>query len=125
MTTEFTIPRVPLSPNRMLRMHWAKRRKEQNSWVPEMFASLSPENTEWMRLWARRDKKVKVKITVHHKRLFDPDNLYGSVKFILDVMRHLGFLKDDSPKWLKLKVYQRLVKKPRQPRTVIQVGPEE
>lgn len=125
MNIEFTVPRVPLSPNLMLRMHWSKRREERNSWVPEIIVAQSPESLEWMRLWARKNRKVKVKITIYHKRLFDPDNLYGSVKYILDVMQMLEFLKDDSPRWMKLKVYQRLVKKPKAPRTVIQVGAEE
>lgn len=44
--------------------------------------------------------KRTVWITTYRKRIIDQDNL--STKALLDVLKRLEFIKDDSPKWIKL-----------------------
>jgi len=127
MNIEFTIPRVPLSPNRMLRMHWATRRKDKIEWILWITAALTPSERTQLRGMARKAKRMKVRIKIYKKTqyFFDPDNLVGSVKHCLDAIRLSKFLKDDSAECLKLKVLQGATKQSEKPYTVIQVGPEE
>jgi hypothetical protein len=43
---------------------------------------------------------------VQHRQLFDRDNLFASVKPVLDSMVGLRWLKDDSEKEIQLEVVQ-------------------
>ena len=52
--------------------------------------------------------KRSVCITIWRKRLLDKDNLVGGCKQIIDVLKDLGLIYDDSPKYLDLKVEQNL-----------------
>jgi hypothetical protein len=36
--------------------------------------------------------------------MIDRDNLYGSCKPLIDAMRDVGLIRNDSPKWLDLGV---------------------
>jgi Holliday junction resolvase RusA-like endonuclease len=44
--------------------------------------------------------KRSVRITTFRKRIIDQDNI--STKALLDVLKRLEFIKDDSPRWLTL-----------------------
>ena len=48
--------------------------------------------------------KAKLHIQVHRSRFQDKDNMYGSVKPIVDAIKKLGWIVDDDPKNLDLKV---------------------
>jgi hypothetical protein len=48
--------------------------------------------------------KVKLTITVTRGRQQDKDNMYASVKPVVDAIKYRGWLVDDSPKWLDLEV---------------------
>jgi len=125
---EFTIPRVPLSPNRMLRMHWGTRAKDMREWTMWLGIKMTPSQRLSLRQTALRVKRMEIGISIYHKSrryLFDPDNLVGSVKHFLDAMRQAKFLKDDSPQHLKLTVSQDVKGTHEVARTEIQVGPEE
>jgi Holliday junction resolvase RusA-like endonuclease len=53
--------------------------------------------------------KVMLKITRfygYRKRAFDLDNLYGSVKLLVDAMRGLEIIQEDTPKHIDLTVEQ-------------------
>lgn len=45
------------------------------------------------------DVQRSLNISTYRKRLIDHDNL--SIKALLDVLKRLEFIKDDSPKWIK------------------------
>jgi Holliday junction resolvase RusA-like endonuclease len=54
-------------------------------------------------------EKSDVKITRfygYRKRQYDLDNLYGSVKLLLDAMRELGIILGDTPHHINLVVEQ-------------------
>jgi Holliday junction resolvase RusA-like endonuclease len=54
--------------------------------------------------------KVMLKITRfygYRKRAFDLDNLYGSVKLLVDAMRGLEIIQEDTPKHIDLTVEQK------------------
>jgi hypothetical protein len=112
----FTIPRRLLSANQLLRMHWAKRRKEQRTWDVEVLAALlalpgGVGTTRPIRVVDEEGKLLRVrrdvKITRHGARLMDYDNLHGSVKMLVDALKHHGLIVDDSPQWCSLTVDQR------------------
>ncbi len=97
-----TIPDYDLiSPNRLMRMHFGQVKKEHEKLAHLMYAFgnelihfTEPVNIEIKREYGYR------------KRQMDPDNLYGSCKILLDVLRKpsprskkpsLGIIADDSP----------------------------
>ncbi|MGW8179453.1 MAG: hypothetical protein ACWGQW_11945 [bacterium] len=61
--------------------------------------------------------KCRVTITLHRKKLQDPDNAVGSVKPVLDALKRNGWLVDDSPEYLELIVRE---EKSKEQRTVIE-----
>lgn len=51
-------------------------------------------------------QKKRVKVTLHHSRLYDRDNSYGAVKVLVDALRAWNLIWDDSAKFLDLTVEQ-------------------
>lgn len=50
--------------------------------------------------------RVKVSIIRRSTKLLDKDNLYGSVKFLCDALRHEGVIRNDDPESIDLVVTQ-------------------
>ena len=96
----WTIPRIPKSANKMLRAHWAQRRQDQESWREHVRKSCG-------RRRRRFEGKVRLSIMVYRRTRQDPDNAYASVKNLLDALVKEGWLEDDSPKLLSLRVGER------------------
>ena len=53
---------------------------------------------------AKATGKAQLLIQVHRSRFQDKDNMYGSVKPIVDAIKKLGWIVDDDNKHLDLKV---------------------
>ena len=93
---EFTLQAVPPSLNVMLRMHWVKRRKEQEKW--DLLVKV-----EWLN---RRkfvfQKPVEILYTITFKdvRTRDLDNYIGGTKYITDALKRT-FITQDSAEWLR------------------------
>lgn len=51
-------------------------------------------------------QRVKMEIVVFHKRLYDDDNLAGSVKLVLDAAKNVKYITDDTQEWLEHEVTQ-------------------
>ena len=102
-----SIPRTPPSPNMIKRAyrnpHVYKNLRHAWGWELKAAAGLAR-----FRLMAMADVQTKMRVKIHiaHKQKFDPDNLVGSVKVILDALREIHFLADDSPELLELEVTQ-------------------
>ncbi len=62
-----------------------------------------------------------VRITSFRRKLLDPDNLSGGVKYFLDGVRLAGFVPDDSPDKIILEVAQQKVAQIDEERTEIEV----
>jgi Holliday junction resolvase RusA-like endonuclease len=75
-------------------MHWSKRHRETKDWEKrikyEGFSGSPPKHTT----------HVDLKIISNRKRKLDADNLVGGCKPVLDALKRLGVIVDDSPKWL-------------------------
>ena len=91
-----------VSPNKMLRMHWAVRKKWKQTYSDAVW-----QHTE---LWIKHLDPCHIKIErlfTGRQKAMDPDNLVGSVKFLLDGMRSCGVISDDNPECISLEVHQR------------------
>jgi hypothetical protein len=105
---ELCIFNVPPSANVLRRKYrnphvYAKLR---DSWGWILFATATLRERKELRDMGKGGKRVKVSVCVQHRQLFDRDNLFASVKPVLDSMVGLRWLKDDSEKEIQLEVVQ-------------------
>jgi hypothetical protein len=103
---ELHIPAVPPGPNGprgMLRSHWTKRRKIRDEWYYLVHSAVTDAQA-----WNYQGSGNPVEVHIHQcrKRLMDQDNLVASCKVILDVLKMMDLIMDDSPQWLTLTVTQ-------------------
>lgn len=94
-----TIPRVAPSPN--VRMHWKQRYELHKLWVQEVWVSLKQQHYA-----ADPFERAQVSIERRSLRTLDTDNLYASAKPVLDALKTMHVIKDDSPERCELKVTQ-------------------
>ena len=64
-----------------------------------------------------------VRVTLCRRRLLDDDNPYP--KHFIDAIKEAGLIVDDSPRWCKIEVVQRLVYFAQGECTVIEITPIE
>ena len=98
------------SLNKMMRTHWAVRKKRQEQVMAAVdYAATRP--------LPKFEGKVRLTITRQwgkRGRAFDPDNLVGSCKMLIDCLKEpkgrsrygLGIIKDDSSADIELQVKQ-------------------
>lgn len=106
------LPIVTNSPNRLLRMHWSERYKLQKDYGYLLNAAIEDKH-RIKNMYERR----RVEIYSYRKQLLDNDNLYGSVKILLDAIQEAGLIWDDNLEYLSLSVSQEVDRK--NPRTEI------
>jgi hypothetical protein len=109
------------SANEIIRMHWAERKRLRLRLAKEIWGRYLLDGYHGD-IEKDRGKKVKksVTITLYRKgRRFDKDNAYGAVKILIDALRDVGFVYNDSEKWLDLGVCQELDHE--HPRTEIEI----
>lgn len=87
---------VLVSPNKMLRMHWAVRRKLKREIIAELELRVMPFLMKNEIPFQKCHIVVERHISGRHK-FMDPDNLVGSMKMLIDAMRELGIINDDTP----------------------------
>lgn len=66
-------------------------------------------------------QRTVVRFTGYRVRPLDPDNFAGSVKDLLDGLRHAGLIPGDEPWRIKLETEQVKVRKYSEERTVVEV----
>jgi hypothetical protein len=69
--------------------------------------------------------RTRVRIVGHRVRPLDPDNFAGSVKDLLDGLRHAGLLEGDEPWRIILETEQVKVRRLNAQKTVIEIYSEE
>lgn len=96
-------------------------RKLRKLWEHNLFygASCSRHRNELI-AFAKVSRMV-VQITVFHNREFDVDNLAGSQKPILDALKNIHFIRDDSAKFLELYPPAQVLSK--EGKTVVRISP--
>lgn len=106
---QIIVPIIPPSLNVLKRKYrnvhaYANLRKV---WEAGIFLSTgSALKSSAIRAMVKTSKKLKVTIVIQHHGQYDKDNLYGSAKVVLDAMKNIGFLIDDSNDHIDLVVSQ-------------------
>ena len=106
MKRTWTFPDIPITNNRLLRMHWAARNRDAKKWKAYVRLRCGVPD------YSEPQGKCRVKITVYRGRKQDKDNWYGSVKPLVDALVSNGWLRDDSTKWLDLHVEEFASRRP-------------
>jgi len=115
---------VPPSPNvirRRFRNPHAYRRLRE-SWELMLKTAPAPHHRKALADQAKKAGKLQVQITMHHSRLYDPDNLVGAQKVVLDALVNIGYLAGDSPDKLLLLPAVQVLSKRSDPKTVVKIG---
>lgn len=94
------IPEPTPSLNEWQRMHWAARKKLQKRWGRMLHAKWLASGG--MQMLDRAKGRRRVTIERYGMRVLDPDNLAAGCKPVLDELRALGLLLDDTPAMLEL-----------------------
>lgn len=113
-----------LSPslNKLLRMHWGERKKLKEDLAWEVFAELNKLNPDYEVVVI--PQKVFIKITSYRKSFLDKDNFIGGLKPLIDAIKELKLIYDDSEEFLNLEAEQRIEKKKKSNRTEIIISPD-
>ena len=89
---------IPKTQNQLLGMHWRSRMRERDRLHAAIDKAMGPYR------FGDTQGKQRVRIVMHRIRLQDPDNKVASVKYLIDALRRLGWLVDDTPEFLELEV---------------------
>lgn len=92
---------LPPSINKLMRMHWAVRRREADEFCWKMKAAILKEDIRCLIAWRDLDRKLKIKIEVSTPNLYDEDNLNSLGKIALDQMTAMRWIKNDSPQYVE------------------------
>jgi hypothetical protein len=121
-----TVPSIPPSPNVLRRKyrnpHTYRRLRKQ--WENDLFygVSCSRHRNDLIAL-ATATQQMQVQVTIYHTKPFDDDNLVGALKPILDALRNIGFIANDSPDKLELLPTTQVIG-PEECKTVVKIGPK-
>ena len=94
MSIRIFCDQTPLSINRVLRMHWAKRKLYNEAWLQEVFLAKNR-----LKIFGRpelRQVDLRFTLMLHGQKEMDADNAVASVKPIIDALVTVGILKDDD-----------------------------
>lgn len=97
---DVTLPIDLTSANKLLRMHYQARKRLQTDYLNHLLVA-------GVKSVERRPKRRQVTITRvlgPRQQRFDRDNLFASVKGLLDALRIKGVIFDDTPGWVDLVV---------------------
>lgn len=98
------IPKKVESLNKLLKMHWAQRKRHNGDWQAWVKIKTPKSKPKWTGL-------VGVGIRSLRARLLDKDNLFGGCKPVVDALKKNGLIRDDTPKDIDLYCTQKAVKK--------------
>lgn len=102
------IPRAPATAGELRRRyrHPHAYKDYRNQWQEELMFCLHQPQKGKLTKHADQQGKVRLLITIFPKHLWDPDNLTGAMKPLIDAAKHIGYLHDDDPAHLDLEVRQ-------------------
>lgn len=99
---QFIIPGTFPSLNVLLKWHWAKRARHRQ----EIERSIRFATSCWHPP-PRRKRRARVDLTIYQPyRRLDQDNAEGAMKPVIDSLRALGLIYQDSPDWLDKTIVQ-------------------
>lgn len=104
------IPSLPTSTNMLERMHWAVKGRMRKAFAQEIIIAAANAGLK-LRPTDTKPGRRRVTITTYRPRRLDPDNTQGGLKPLLDAMRDVGLLRNDSPRWLELPPVNQIIEK--------------
>ncbi len=117
MKYSITLSDVPPSLNKYLRMHFGAKKKLRERFGRDIAFALMAQGWRIPELPCHVPK-MRVSALLFLPRRLDPENAYGSMKPVLDGMRDVRALRNDSPAWLELDVKQEISRVPRMEITI-------
>lgn len=115
MRYELNIPETAPSPNRVMRLHWAQRKKLWDRWGRFIWAAVLQQG----QLPQAPPERARVTITRHGVKALDPDNLVGAHKPVIDALTRNRLIADDSAAHIELHVSEG--KRTKEPYTLVLV----
>jgi len=112
------------SLNPLLRMCRFKRLELKDDFAWEVFAELREQNPDYEVI--TKPRKMRLNIVSYRKSFLDKDNFIGGLKPLIDAIKELKLIYDDSPEFLDDKYEQKIEKKRKNQRTeitIFRVGP--
>lgn len=109
-----TVPKASPSLNTFNGKHWSVYREQKKLWLKMLWVAKAQAEIYGLPMIER----ANVSIERFGAKSLDEDNLAGGVKMLVDSLRSLGLIEDDSPAHIKLSVAQHLSKNIR---TVIRI----
>lgn len=96
------IPRVTISNNNLIRMHYRARMNIRDTWKDEVAVACGhvPSVSTY--------EKRKVRIFSYRHRRLDKDNFNGGLKPLIDALRHNKLIYDDNPRYFEYEAEQRI-----------------
>lgn len=104
MSNQIVVHFAPPSPNELRRKYrtpLAYMRLRKN-WEEALFYGVGSGRQRAILIEQAQNRRMRARITIYHRREFDPDNLVGCLKPVLDALRVVGYIHDDSSEWLEL-----------------------
>jgi hypothetical protein len=94
---------VPPSPNDNRFRHYMAKSKLRKAWREGLFYGVAcARHRRELVEQAKTGAKISVEITIYHRQTSDDDNLTAALKPVLDGLKNLGYIFDDSPEYLRL-----------------------
>jgi Holliday junction resolvase RusA-like endonuclease len=109
----FIFPEATPSNNKIIRLHWTERRKENNRVHVIMRGIIGP--------WSKPMERCELYIIRYGSRSLDADNLAGGFKFLIDSLVKNRVIADDNQKCITKKEFNQ-EKTPRiDERTIVRI----
>lgn len=106
------------SNNKLIRMHFRNYKKFKDRLAWELFAELVDHDDQIPKATNPEDYR-KVKLNSYRVSLLDEDNFNGGLKPLIDCMKELKVIYDDSPKYFSYEAEQVKVSKKSDQKTEI------
>ena len=101
---KITIPVIVPSVNETNKLHWGARDRLKKSFRKHIEGAILDQDMKINKL--KRPKKRRLMIYSFRKKTMDPDNIWASHKEMIDAIKELGLIWDDSEKYIDLRVFQ-------------------
>lgn len=125
--TILEVSEVPPSPNVVKRKYRNPHeyKKLRATWEWALFGAPCAHHRNQLKAQAKKVGRVRVQVTMHHSRPYDPDNLVGAQKVILDALVNIHFLAGDSADKLDLLPAEQVKCPHKERKTVVRIGAME
>lgn len=113
------LPTLTPSGNTTLRQHWAHRQRDRKTWTVQLLHALGV-NKHWEHRLTTPARR-RVRITRYARRSLDADNLAAGCKQLVDALRDVRLIWDDSPAFADLEFVQAACAPGEKPHTTVDV----